>query len=68
MEDMMKKFIMSMSEEERMEMIKTMMPIMMMTFNENDCKKIIKEIPPEMRGKFKKMMRGCLKALKEIEE
>lgn len=84
MEDMMKSFIMSMSkedkqkmmqefmsslsEEERMEMVKTMMPIMMKAFNENDCKKIIKEIPPEIRGNFKKMMQGCLNALKEIEE
>ncbi|UCE96033.1 MAG: hypothetical protein JSV51_10145 [Candidatus Bathyarchaeota archaeon] len=78
---MMKQFMNSMTEEEKAEMMQLMMPIMMeainpsimMTsmvknFNEDDCKKMMKEMPSETREKCKKMMAICLKNLQEIEE
>ena len=76
---MMKEFMNSMTEEERAEMIQLMMPIMMkdmkpsaMTaammkdFDENVCKKMMMEMPLEMREKCRKMMTSCLKTLKEM--
>jgi hypothetical protein len=72
---MMQEFMNSMTEEERTEMIQLMMPIMMknmkpsMTmsnmmknFDENECKKMMMEMSPEMRENCKKMMAACLKA------
>jgi hypothetical protein len=40
----------------------TMMANMMKDFDENDCKKMMTEMPPETREKYKKMMTACLKA------
>ena len=78
---MIQEFMNSMSEEEKTEMIQLMMPIMMkdmapsmmmtsMTknFNENDCKKMMKEIPSETREKCKNMMTACLNILQEMEK
>jgi hypothetical protein len=67
---MMQEFMNSMTEEEKTEMIQLMMPIMMksmkpgamMNFDENDCKKMMAEMPPETREKCQKMMTNCLKA------
>jgi len=72
---MMQEFMNSMTEEERTEMIQLMMPIMMKNmkpnmmmanmmknFDENECKKMMTEMTPEMREKCKKMMTACLKA------
>jgi Mg/Co/Ni transporter MgtE len=71
---MMQEFMNSMTEEERMEMIQLMMPMMMKNmkpstmmanmmkdFDENDCKKMMTEMPPETREKCKKVMTACLK-------
>jgi hypothetical protein len=75
---MMEEFMASMSEEERTEMMRLMMPIMMKDmkpnmmaklmgdFSESDCKKMMMEMPPEIREKCRKMMISCLKTLKEI--
>jgi len=38
------------------------MPSMMKNFDENECKKMMMEMEPEMREKCKKMMAACLKA------
>lgn len=75
---MMQEFMNSMTEEERAEMIQLMMPIMMKDmkpgtmmaamikdFGENDCKKMMMQMPSEMREKCKKMMTACLKACEE---
>jgi Mg/Co/Ni transporter MgtE len=72
---MMQEFMNSMTEEEKTEMIQLMMPIMMKNmkpsammasmlknFDEDDCKKMMTEMPPETREKCKKMMTNCLKA------
>jgi len=72
---MMQEFMNSMTEEEKAEMIQLMMPIMMKTmkpsammailmknFDENDCKKIMTEMPLDTREKCKKVMTTCLKA------
>ena len=77
---MMQEFMNSMNEEEKTEMIQLMMPIMMKNmkpntiittmmnnFNENDYKKTIIEMPPEMRQKCKKIMTTCLQTCKETE-
>jgi hypothetical protein len=49
--------------------MKDMKPIMMVeimgNFSESDCKRILMEIPPEMREKCMKMMTNCLETLKE---
>ena len=71
---LMQEFMNSMTEEEKTEMIQLMMPIMMknmkpvamMTvmmgnFDENDCKRMMAEMQPEMKEKCKKMMTNCLK-------
>jgi hypothetical protein len=62
---MMQEFMNSMTEEERAEMIQLMMPIMMKDFDENDCKKMMMQMPSEMKGKCKKMLVACLKACEE---
>jgi len=75
---MMQEFMNSMTEEEKAEMMQIMMPIMMKDmkpglmmaammkdFDENDCKKMMKQMPPEMREKCQKMMTACLKACEE---
>lgn len=72
---MMQEFMNNMTDEERTEMIQLMMPIMMKnmkpslrmpnimkSFDENECKKMMTEMEPEMREKCKKMMAACLKA------
>jgi hypothetical protein len=72
---MMQEFMNSMTEEERTEMIQLMMPIMMKNmkpstmmanmmknFDENECRKMMTEMEPEMREKCKKMMTACFKA------
>jgi hypothetical protein len=77
---MMQAYMESLSEEEKAETIQLMMPIimkdmkpstmmagMMKNFNENDCKKMMTEMPSEMRQKCKKMMTTCLQACEEIE-
>jgi len=76
---MMQEFMDSMSEEEKMDMMKIMMPIMMKSmktnvmaeiigdFNEDYCKKMMVEMPSEMREKCEDMMTRCLKTMKEIE-
>lgn len=77
---MMQAFMESLSEEEKTEMIQLIMPIMMKdmkpstmmagmmkSFNENDCRKMMMEMPPEMRQKCKKMMTQCLQACEDIE-
>jgi hypothetical protein len=77
---MMQAYMESLSEEEKAETIQLMMPIMMKgmkpgtmmagmmkNFNENDCKKMMTEMPPEMRQKCKKMMTLCLQAIEETE-
>jgi hypothetical protein len=77
---MMQEFMNGMSEEEKTEMIQLMMPIMMkdmepstmMTgmmknLSENDCRKMMMEMPSEMRQKCKRMMKTCLQACEEIE-
>ena len=75
---MMKEFMASMSEEERMEMMRLMMPLMMKDmkpsmmaeimgdFKEGDCKKMIMEMPLEMREKCRKIMTSCLETLKQM--
>ena len=78
---MMQAYMESLSEEEKAEMIQLMMPIMMkdmkpstmMTgmmnnFSEDDCKKVMTELPPETREKCKQMMTNCLKTLQEMEK
>ena len=77
---MMQAYMESLSEEEKAEMIQLMMPIMMKdmkpatiivgmmkNFNEDDCRKMMTEMPSEMRQKCKKMMTTCLQALEQIE-
>jgi len=72
---MMQEFMNSMTDEERAEMMQLMMPIMMKNmnpsmmmpsmmknFDENECKKMMMEMEPEMREKCKKIMAACLKA------
>jgi len=60
-------FMSSMSDEEKMEMMEIIMPIimkdmpalmanMMKDFDKNDCRKMIKEMSPEIREKCKEMM------------
>jgi Mg/Co/Ni transporter MgtE len=75
---MMKEFMAGMSEEEKTEMMRLMMPIMMKDmkpqmmaeimgdFSESDCKKMMMEMPPETREKCKNMMTNCLNTLKEM--
>jgi hypothetical protein len=46
----------------------TMMSGMINNFNEDDCKKMMMEMPSEMRQKCKQMMTTCLKACQEIEK
>jgi hypothetical protein len=50
-------------------MMKDMKPNMiaeiMGNFSESDCKRMMMEIPPEMREKCMKMMTSCLETLKE---
>jgi alpha-galactosidase/6-phospho-beta-glucosidase family protein len=71
---MMQQFMNSMTEEERTEMMQLMMPIlmknmkpsmmmpdMMKNFDEDECKKMMMEMEPEMREKCRKMMTACLK-------
>jgi len=77
---MMKEFMDSMSEQEKTEMMQLMMPLMMKDmkptmmadimkdFNENDCKKMMTEMPPETREKCKQMMTNCLKTAQEMEK
>jgi len=78
---MMQAYMDSLSEEEKAEMIQLMMPMvmkdmkpstimtgMMKNFNEDDCKKMMTEMPPETRQKCKKMMTTCLQALEETEK
>jgi uncharacterized protein (DUF111 family) len=75
---MMQEFMNSMTQEEKAEMIEMMMPIMMKdtkpgtmmaavmkNFDENDCKKMMMQMPSETREKCKKMMTTCLKACGE---
>ena len=77
---MMQEFMDSMTEDERAEMVQLMMPIMMKDmkpgmmmaamvkgFDENDCKKMIMDMPLEMREKCRELMTSCLKTLKELE-
>jgi N-acyl-D-aspartate/D-glutamate deacylase len=72
---MMQEFMNSMAEEEKTEMIQLMMPIMMKNmkpgtimaslmknFDENDCKKMMAEMSPKTREKYKKMITACLRA------
>jgi hypothetical protein len=77
---MMQAYMESLSEEEKAETIQlmmpmvmkdmklnTIMPVMMKNFNEDDCRKMMTEMPPETRQKCKKMMTTCLQALEETE-
>ena len=72
----MKHFMKNMSKEDKQKMMKLMMPIMkdmqprimaeiMGDFNESDCRKMMMEMPLEMREKCRKMMTSYLKILKE---
>jgi hypothetical protein len=63
MQKMIREFMNSMTEEEKTEMIQ----LILKNFNEDDCKKMMTEIPPEMRHKCKKMMTTCLQTLEEID-
>jgi ribonucleotide reductase beta subunit family protein with ferritin-like domain len=44
------------------------MEAMMKNFDDNDCKKMMKEMPSETREKCRKMMTTCLKTLQEMEK
>jgi flagellar motor switch protein FliG len=78
---MLQEFMNSMNEEEKTELIQLMMPIvmksmkpstmatsMMNNFNEDECKKMITDMPPEMRQKCVKIMTNCLKTLQDTEK
>ncbi len=78
---MMREFMNSMNQEEKVEMMQLMMPLMMKemkpdmmmagmmeNFDEDHCKKMMKEMPPETREKCEKMMTNCLKILQEMKK
>ena len=54
-----------MSEREKVEMMKLVMPILMKDFNKSDWKKMIQEMSTEMRETSKEMMMECLRAMEE---
>ncbi len=65
---MMNEFMAGMSQEEKMGMMEQMMPQMMGMmgdFSESHCKKMMKEMSPEIREKCRTMMATCLKMLEE---
>jgi len=65
---MAREFMNSLSDEEKAEMIQLMLPMMMSKdFSENDCRKMMMEMPSEMLQQCKKMMTQCLKICEEIE-
>jgi hypothetical protein len=43
----------------------TMMASMMKDFDENDCKKMMMQMPTDTREKCRKMMTACLKTCEE---
>lgn len=74
---MLREFMANMSEEDKIEMMRLIMPIMkdikpqmmaeiVIDFSESDCKKMMKEMPLELREKCSKMMTDCLNTLKEM--
>jgi len=64
---MAREFMNSMSDEEKAEMVQLILPMMVEGFRENDCRKMMTEMPSEMRQKCKQMMIMCLQACEEIE-